>query len=322
MSNDFGTLSPQVLRCIQGELEANACSHSSTFSFIKGFMLGQLSVIVVVVLALRYLLMEDMKRVKKRYIPSHLSSAPPSRANAAAASQLPAAYIASKTYYDFVHHPPESTDWLNVLIAQAIMQYRDDAQINNRLMLAVDEVLNDGVRPSFLRAEIDFEYNDQITLGIETQAILNWPRQAFAALPVSLVLSVVRFSGTLTIELINPPETTAKPEKPLERYIAISSYSDFVLDMNVRSLIGSRTKLEDIPKLTDLITTKLRNLYIDKLVYPTFVKVKVPNMWEQRDKKTQERLDILGKEDSTSTSGIKPGAKEKIEELVKDIKSV
>ncbi|KAG0178334.1 ERMES complex subunit mmm1 [Apophysomyces sp. BC1034] len=291
--------------------------------------------------------MEDVKRVKKRYIPSHLSSAPPSRANAAVASQLPAAYIASKTYYDVVHHPPESTDWLNVLIAQAIMQYRDDAQINNRLILAVDEALNDGVRPNFLgpihvtelnlgeefpifssarirpsddigsmRAEIDFEYNDQITLGIETQVILNWPRQAFAALPVSLVLSVVRFSGTL----INPPETTTKPEKPLERYIAISSYSDFVLDMNVRSLIGSRTKLEDIPKLTDLITTKLRNIYIDKLVYPTFVKVKVPNMWEQRDKRTQERLEALTKEGDASTSELKAGAKETIEEFVKDIK--
>ena len=50
----------------------------------------------------------------------------------------------------------------------------------------------------FKRAEIDFEYNDQITLGMETQLILNWPKQAFAALPVSLLLSVVRFSGTVS----------------------------------------------------------------------------------------------------------------------------
>lgn len=61
---------------------------------------------------------------------------------------------------------------------------------------------NARIRPSddvgSMRAEIDFEYNDQITLGMETQIILNWPRQAFAALPVSLVLSVVRFSGTVS----------------------------------------------------------------------------------------------------------------------------
>ncbi|ORY93169.1 hypothetical protein BCR43DRAFT_444856, partial [Syncephalastrum racemosum] len=267
--------------------------------------------------------------------------------------------ITSKTYYDVVHHPPESTDWLNVLLAQAIMQYRDDATVNNRLILAVNEVLNGGVRPSFvgpvhvtelslgeefpifssarirpsddvgsMRAEIDFEYNDQITLGIETQIILNWPKQAFAALPVSLLLSVARFAGTLTIELINPPETATKPEQPLERYIAISSYSDFVLDFNVRSLIGSRTKLEDLPKLTELITTKLRNVYIDKLVYPMFVKVKVPKMWEERDRKTRQQEEEEGEaaggmdkeQEQDSASGIKPVAKEKMEEFVEDIK--
>lgn len=128
-----------------------------------------------------------------------------------------------------MHHPPESTDWLNVLLAQAILQYREDAKLNNRLVLAIDDILNGGVKPNFLgpihvcelnlgeefpifsnakirrsdeigsmRAEIDFEYNDQVTLGIETQLILNWPKLAFAALPVSLVLSVVRFSGTVS----------------------------------------------------------------------------------------------------------------------------
>ncbi|KAI9321219.1 hypothetical protein BX666DRAFT_1850525, partial [Dichotomocladium elegans] len=230
-----------------------------------------------------------------RYIPSRLSNAPPSLANQSAA-QLPAAYISSRTYYDVIHHPPESTDWLNVLLAQFLMQYREDAKMNDRLMVAVDEVLNGGVRPGFvgpihvtelnmgeefpifrnarirpsddvgsMRAEIDFEYNDQITLGIETQIILNWPRKAFAALPVSLVLSVVRFSGTLTIELINPPETTTRPERPLERYIAISSYSDFVLDFHV----------------------------------------KVPRIW---DEKPQDNKDS------------KSNAKEKMEELVEDIK--
>ncbi|KAL1934290.1 hypothetical protein VTP01DRAFT_6472 [Rhizomucor pusillus] len=352
---EYATLSPQVLEYLKGELAAQSCRYGSATSFLKGFLLGQLSVMLVIALALRYLLMEDVKKVKRRYIPSRLSNAPPSKANAAAAAQQPTAYITSKTYYDVIHHPPESTDWLNVLLAQALMQYREDATVNNRLILAVDEVLNGGVRPSFvgairvtelnlgeefpifsrarirpsddlgsMRAEIDFEYNDQVTLGIQTQIILNWPRQAFAALPVSLTLSVVRFSGTLTIELINPPETTTKPDKPLERYIAISSYSDFTLDFNVRSLIGSRTKLEDLPKLTELITTKLRNVYIDKLVYPMFVKVKVPKMWEERDRRTRESEAAQNLSDELdadkSLSDLKTKAKEKMEGLVEDIK--
>ncbi|KAI7861504.1 hypothetical protein BDF14DRAFT_1868472 [Spinellus fusiger] len=310
---------PQIKDYIREELNHKACSHFSATSFMEGFILGQLSVIIIVVLAIRYLLMEEVKQVKKRYISPRLSTSPRTTTTATT-SQLPAAYITQRTYYDLVHHPPESTDWLNVLIGQAIMQYRKDANINQRLVYAVDETLNGDARPNVLgpihvtelnlgeelpifssarirpsdgngtmKAEIDFEYNDNITLGVETQVILNWPRQAFAALPVSLALSVIRFSGTLTIELVNPPETTTRPEKPLERYIAISSHSNFVLDLHVRSLIGSRTKLEDIPKLTDLIATRLRNLYIDKLVYPNFVKVPIPNIWEKRDQQTKEQ---------------------------------
>lgn len=60
-----------------------------------------------------------------------------------------AAHILDKTFYDLLHHPPESTDWLNVLLAQTMSQYRDDAQLNDRLILAIDEVLNGGVRPGF-----------------------------------------------------------------------------------------------------------------------------------------------------------------------------
>ncbi|CEG69926.1 Putative Maintenance of mitochondrial morphology protein 1 [Rhizopus microsporus] len=325
MSDSLNTT--QLIDLIETQLARSACSKSSTVSFVKGFILGQLSVIIVMILVLRYLFTEDVKRVKKRYIPSRPSSnTVPSVASAAAA--LPNDHVTLKTYYDVIHHPPESTDWLNVLLAQVILQYRQDANINNRLSRSLDRVLNGGVLPSFvgpihvtelnlgqefpifsrarirpsdevgsMRAEIDFEYNDQVTLGIETQLILNWPRQAFAVLPVSLVLSVARFSGTLTIELMNPPETTTKPKIPIERYIAISSYSDFILDLQVQSLIGSKTKLEDIPKLTDLIQTKLRNMYIDKLVYPQFLKVKVPNMWKQEEEEEEEE-----EEESTKDS--------------------
>ncbi|CAO3607190.1 unnamed protein product [Mucor hiemalis] len=315
---------------------------------MKGFVLGQLFVIVIVILVLKYLFTEDVKRVNKRYIPSRLSSTPPSRINAAI--PLPNDHITSKTYYDMIHHPSESTDWLNVLLAQAILQYREDAKINDRLVLAVDDILNGGVKPNFLgpihvtelnlgeefpifsnarirrsdeigsmRAEIDFEYNDQVTLGVETQVILNWPKPAFAALPVSLVLSVVRFSGTLTIELISPPATSTQPEIPLERYIAISSHSDFVLDLKVQSLIGSRTKLEDIPKLRDLIQTKLRNVYIDKLVYPTFVKIKVPNMWKDNTKNTTEEKTFESPAEGQTTI-LQPSAAEKLEEFMGDVK--
>lgn len=102
-----------------------------------------------------------------------------------------------------------------------------------------------------------------------------------------------------------------------------------MLDLKVQSLIGSRTKLEDIPKLRDLIQTKLRNVYIDKLVYPTFVKIKVPNMW--KDKMDTDSASMLA--DNTNSiathaasntaaaaAELEPTAAEKLEEFVEDIK--
>ena len=65
-------MSSEVLDYFREELSVQTCMRSSTLSFMKGFMLGQLSVIVVIVLALRYLLMEDVKRVKKVYIYAYI----------------------------------------------------------------------------------------------------------------------------------------------------------------------------------------------------------------------------------------------------------
>ncbi|KAH8554052.1 hypothetical protein BGW37DRAFT_483329 [Umbelopsis sp. PMI_123] len=318
--------------------------------FVKGLLLGQLSVIIVIAFVLRYMFLEDVHQGKKQL--SRLSPAAKSQTNMNRVPPSTAAHILDKTFYDLLHHPPESTDWLNVLLAQTMSQYRDDAQLNDRLILAIDEVLNGGVRPGFfgpihvtelslgdefpifsnarirpsddigsMRAEIDFEFSDQLSVGIETQLILNWPKVDFAALPVSLLLSVIRFSGTLTIELINPPQSSTGPTIPLDRYVAISSYSDFTLDFAVRSLLGSRTKLEDIPKLTDLITSKLRNVYMDRLVYPNFVKIKIPNMWEARDRKTREQQQALDEKlENPLESGLTASAKERMEEFVEDIK--
>lgn len=37
-----------------------------------------------------------------------------------------------------------------MLLAQVILQYRQDASINNRMSCALDSVFNSGVRPSFV----------------------------------------------------------------------------------------------------------------------------------------------------------------------------
>ena len=138
--------------------------------------------------------------------------------------------ILSKTYYNVNSHQPESLDWFNVLIAQTIAQFRDDARTDNAILTSLDSVLNGPNKPGFvdtirvtevnlgedfpifsncrvcpvegtdgqkLQARMDVDLSDVITLGIETKLLLNYPKPLVAVLPVALAVSVVRFSGTV-----------------------------------------------------------------------------------------------------------------------------
>lgn len=62
---DKASISPEVLDFIKSQLINVSCSKNSTLSFLKGFVLGQCSVIIVVILVLKYLFTEDPKRVNK-----------------------------------------------------------------------------------------------------------------------------------------------------------------------------------------------------------------------------------------------------------------
>ncbi|KAI8057784.1 hypothetical protein BDF22DRAFT_662361 [Syncephalis plumigaleata] len=254
----------------------------ATWSFAQGLILGQFSVIVLVVVCVRYLLLEDPRRAQadnrsRRLQASRVLSIP-----------LPASIV------DILI--PESCEWLNVLLAQVLEQFRSDAQQDGRLVSWIDRILNDDVRPSFMShinvteaslgedypifqdaciqpstnhngicAEIAFEFHDQITLAFDTRLVLNWPRAMLAALPVSLSLSVVKFSGTLMVE-----RTTL---------VAISVAPDFTLGFAVKSLIGHRTKVRDLPKVTELIAMRLRAVFAQSMVAPNRRVFSVPDLW-------------------------------------------
>ena len=60
-----------------------------------------------------------------------------------------------------------------------------------------------------LEAKIDVDLSDTLTLGIATKLLLNQPRP-LTVLPVSLTVSIVRFSGCLTVSLINTKDIDLK----------------------------------------------------------------------------------------------------------------
>lgn len=230
--------------------------------------------------------------------------------------------ILSKTYYNVDSHQPESLDWFNVLIAQTIAQFRADAQFDDAILTSLTKALNGGSRPDFLdeikvtelslgedfpifsncrvipvdedgmstgtgrvseggrehgrlQARMDVDLSDFITLALETKLLLNYPKPLVAVLPVALAVSVVRFSGTLSISFI--------PGSPANATMLTFSFlDDYRLDLSIRSLVGSRSRLQDVPKIAQLVEARLHTWFDERAVEPRFQQIELPSMWPRK----------------------------------------
>jgi maintenance of morphology protein 1 len=256
--------------------------------------------------------------------------------------------ILSKTYYNVKTHNPESLDWFNVLVAQTISQLRSDAHHNSAVLTSLTTLLNGDRRPDFLgeikvtelslgedypifsncrivpiepeggtgtsndgrlQARMDVDLSDFITLGVETKVILNYPKPLVAVLPVALAVSVVRFSGTFSISF-NPSD----PPAPGPTSLSFSFMDDYRLDLSVRSLLGSRARLQDVPKLAQLVESQLHKWFNERCVSPRFQEVFLPNLWPrmQNVRGGDENddgmgVDILPHEDISSADEMRRG---------------
>ncbi|GAA5884520.1 hypothetical protein JCM16303_000009 [Sporobolomyces ruberrimus] len=340
-------------------------------SFTQGVLLGQLSMVILAVLFLRYVVFEDPDtakkereaklrgeeldgtpidgltfggRRKKRRRARTLESKKGNSTSTNAPNMLPesAASILNAISYDLSSHSPESLDWLNVLIAQLLSSYRllasnhlaggarglMEEALNRKVrpapttvedgssqgLIGLDEIeveeveLGEGfpelsnarVRPSGnagegLRVEVDLDYSDKVSLSLSTRVVMNFPRPRFAVLPVSLSLTLQRFSGTVTIELptpsvsspdSSPSKTSTLPHPPHQHpSIHLSLHPDFTLDLSTSSLLGSRAKLEDVPKVEQLLIARIRAIIQDRVVWPGRVEIGLPGIHPHHSKK-------------------------------------
>lgn len=204
---------------------------------------------------------------------------------------------------------------------------------------------------TLLELLLDVDLSDNITLGVDTELLINFPRPCFATLPVSLVVSVVHFSGTLKIALHQPEspdsqeleedsETPIKgPDNPTSStmsdddegtaqllnetgnihdhdiniseadvgpsnqdpnsanveheeisskpsdtktkhrpYITVSFDQFPTIEFEIKSSIGSNSKLRDVPKISQLVGTQLHKAVRSNLVYPNERKVFLPQV--------------------------------------------
>jgi len=132
----------------------------------------------------------------------------------------------------------------------------------------------DGTR---LQARMDVDLSDVLTLALETKLLLNYPKSRSAVLPVALAVSVVRFSGTLSISFIPSNPSQATPTR-----MAFNFLDDYRLDLSIRSLLGSRSRLQDIPKIAQLIEGRLHRWFDERCVEPRFQEIALPSLWPRK----------------------------------------
>ncbi|GAO48675.1 hypothetical protein SAICODRAFT_20254 [Saitoella complicata NRRL Y-17804] len=288
----------------------------SRWSFTQGFLLGQFTVIGMVCVFLWVFILGDkdtvlVENARGQYRRNQLRKKKSSVLRNTPVQST--SEILAKTFYNVASHQPESLDWFNVLVAQAVMQFREDAKSKDAILTSLDAVMNGPRKPDFLsdiritelslgeefpifsncrirpmegepnrlRAEMDIDLRDQITLAIETKFLLNYPKPLFAVLPVALGVSITRFSATLSVSFVPPPD----PDTSSSTTTLTFSFSpDFRLDINVRSLLGARSRLQDIPKIAQIIEKRLRDWFMDRCVQPHFQQVAIPSLWPSKAK--------------------------------------
>ena len=132
----------------------------------------------------------------------------------------------------------------------------------------------DGTR---LQARMDVDLSDMLTLAVETKLLMNYPKKLSAVLPVALAVSVVRFSGTLSISFI-----PSNPSQSTPTMMTFNFLDDYRLDFSIRSLLGSRSRLQDVPKIAQLVESRLHRWFDERAVEPRFQEIALPSLWPRK----------------------------------------
>lgn len=345
-----------------------------SLSFTQGFLVGQLSIVVLIGAFIKFFVFGEVpshestasshgnvhQKGQQHLRSSSLLSASPQRTKTKRSSSsafrgapsLTPTTILSKTFYNVNSHQPESLDWFNVLIAQTISQFRDDANEDEALFDSLTDILNGPQKPDFLseikitqldlgdefpilsncrvhpiedgsstseprlQARMDVDLSDAITLGVDTKLILNYPRPKSAVLPVALSVSVIRFSGTLSISFLpsstqpSQNDTSSQPQVPstTPTTLAFSFLPDYRLDLSVRSLVGSRSRLQDIPKISQLVESRLHQWIDERCVEPRMQQVVLPSFWPRKKNMRESSIadggEMEGRDSGTRTVGV------------------
>ncbi|KAH0590542.1 ERMES complex subunit mmm1 [Termitomyces sp. 'cryptogamus'] len=252
-------------------------------TFTQGLVLGQLSVIVLLGFILKYIFLDSTHDpFETSSYQAHTNHDFTLRAQK---SDIQEVETGSKC------DGHESVEWFNILLRQIVDVYRsklrDDLtgpEGNEIARKRIEDYANK-IRPAgFLDhirihsidlgvsapklhdahvtsdaspkalTDIHFEttYTDTLSISLSTSYLFNYPMTSFARLPVSLTISLSQFKSLVTI---SPPP----PDSPAP-VLTFSISPNFTLDLTTTSLMGSRAKLANVPKLHELIQHQVRRI--------------------------------------------------------------
>lgn len=102
------------------------------------------------------------------------------------------------------------------------------------------------------------------------------------------------------MELVNgfDPVAAALGNIESSSFLSVSILDDYVTEFDVRSLLGHRTKIKDLPKLTELLTSRLRALFEERLVEPRCFRWSVPDIGKRKGAEEEQDGDVSPAGDS------------------------
>ncbi|EJD55636.1 hypothetical protein AURDEDRAFT_109890 [Auricularia subglabra TFB-10046 SS5] len=258
-------------------------------TFTQGLIVGQVSVLCLLLVVLRYLFLDTDPALP--YLRSPLVD---EKEHASRHLRLPTASHDA----DIVGgaKEPESAEWLNLIMYQIAQAYREDLRdhapgaagdeaarakierwLNERVTSSFmdpirvhavdlgsgcphisDVHFEEGDSPSDVKIKLRLSYTDTVSVSLSTSVLFNYPAPYFARLPVSLSISLSLFSSLATI---TPPSSTSPAPT-----ISVSLPRSFTLDLKTTSLLGSRAKLADVPKLHEMIQARVRSALAEKTI--------------------------------------------------------
>lgn len=262
-------------------------------SFAVGLLIGQMSVLIVLGILLKFFLFADSPAVKPLACTTQLDLP-----ETGPKGPQPLESLLEQIYYDVDQHNAESMDWFTVLVALVIRTARRQAIENDNLLKLINKLIHSDEIPSYfgalqitqldlgsdypllnncrvvhdnsangLEIQFDIDLKDKITLGLDTQLLLSYPKPMLAYLPVSGSVSLVNFSGRVRMSLVDCGD---------ESYIRLSVDPNYSMGIKVNSLVGARAQLQNVPKIGQLVESGLRKLFTDRCVYPNYRKIKLP----------------------------------------------